>query len=300
MERIKVSIIMPVYNAERYLIEAIESLLGQTFRDFELLVVNDVSEDGTEAIVRRYAAKDTRIRLLQNSKGKGVAGGINTGLENARGEYIARADGDDINRPNRLEKQVEYLDRNPDIYLVGGGYAPFNENGHRIDAFHPVSPYEIAWHFVTNTFFCHPSVMFRRTVYEACGPYPAVDAEDFAYFSLVVKRFPCTNLQMILLDYRESLTNRSHEAKERIVASVRTQARSNYVLRLGKDDGFDLFFRYQNGGILRYSDFLAVEAINYRLLKSIFSDYGKSIFSSEFFLLSFRILLQDTYRILFR
>lgn len=273
---------MPAYNAEKFVSASIESVLAQTFGDFELLVVDDASTDGTAAIVESYVARDSRVRLLRHEQNKGVAGALNTGLAAARGKYIARADADDLNRPYRFDHQVAFLESHPRIFLVGGGYAPFNEEGHRLDAFHPTDSLEIAWRFVTNTYFCHPTVVFRREVYEALGGYPAVEAEDFAYFSRVVRRFPCANLPEILIDYRETLGNRSNSAKERIAKSVETQSRDNYSHYVGNAAGFTLFFSYQNGHALRLKDWFRVERDNGVILRRIAEAYGVSRWSFAF------------------
>ena len=183
----KISVIMPVYNGEKYLKESIKSILNQSFNDFELLIINDKSIDRTEEIIKECAGKDDRIRLIQNQNQKGLPGALNTGLAAARGYYIARMDQDDISQPYRLKMEYEFLETHPQICIVGGGYAPFNENGHRINIFHPASSIEIAWRFISNTYFCHPSVMFRREIIEDIGGYPDVGAEDFAFFSKIVR-----------------------------------------------------------------------------------------------------------------
>jgi len=295
-----VSIIMPAYNAEKYITQSIDSVLNQTYENFELLVVNDASTDGTAEIIRDLAAKDGRVKLLQNTHGKGVAGGINTGLKNAKGKYIARADADDINRPYRLEKQVAFLEAHSEIFLVGGGYAPFNERGHMFDALHPTSSLEIAWRFLTNTFFCHPSVMFRREVYETLGTYPNVEAEDFAYFSGVVQKYRCANLPEILIDYRNSLGNRSNSAAERIACSVRLQAEKNYRHYVGDTKDFDIFFNYQNGRKLSLKNWWKVMTINGKILDKIMADYGMRKPSRECIRLRLLILAESFQRILRR
>jgi len=277
----KISVIMPAYNAEKFIAQSIESVLNQTFADFELLIINDASTDDTEKIVQVYVLKDERVRLLQNTKGKGVAGGINTGLENAQGAYIARADADDLNRPYRFEKQVQYLETHIDIALLGGGYAPFNEKGRRIDVFHPTSSLEIAWRFVSNTFFCHPTVMFRREVFESLSGYPNVEAEDFAYFSEVVKKFKCANLPIILIDYRESLTNRSFSAAERIEQSVKTKCAENFQYYVGNTKDAEVFYNYQNRNVLKLKDVLKIMSLNFRIVGKIRKNYGMAFFEGE-------------------
>jgi glycosyltransferase involved in cell wall biosynthesis len=112
-----VTVLMPVYNTEMYLKEAIDSILNQTFRDFEFIVINDGSTDSTSDIIESYS--DPRIIYLQNEKNLGVATSLNKGLSIAKGTYIARMDGDDVSRCDRLEKQVAFMDANPEIGVCG-------------------------------------------------------------------------------------------------------------------------------------------------------------------------------------
>lgn len=300
MNKPKISVIMPAYNAGKFIVESIESVLNQTYKNFELLIIIDVSNDDTERIVKEYAAKDKRVKLLRNVKEKSVAGAINTGLENACGEYIARADADDINRPYRFEKQLQYLKSHPDIAFLGGGYAPFNENGHRLDIFHPTSSVEITWKFISNSYFCHPTVIFRKEVFETLGGYPNVEAEDFAYFSEVVKKFKCANLPAILIDYRESLSNRSNSVADKIADSVKRQAIKNYAYYAGNKENFELFFEYQNRNRLFSKDLFTIEKNNFKILKKIASDYNQKMLSAEFIGVFIKIIVKDIYKILFK
>lgn len=112
-----VSVIMPAYNSEKYIAEAIDSILGQTFRDFELIIIDDCCKDRTAEIVKGY--QDDRIIFIQNEVNKGFLYGLNYGIEIARGAYIARLDDDDTSYPDRLQKQVDYLNEHEDVVLVG-------------------------------------------------------------------------------------------------------------------------------------------------------------------------------------
>src|SRR5258705_775698 len=112
----QVSVLLPVWNGERHLAAAIESVLGQSFTDFELLIVDDGSTDGSAALIRRYG--DERIRLFENEKNLGVTRSLNLGLAQARGRYVARMDADDLSAPERLARQVAFLDSHPEVALV--------------------------------------------------------------------------------------------------------------------------------------------------------------------------------------
>ncbi len=124
----RVSVIMPVYNGEKYLADAVESILTQTFTDFEFFIIDDGSTDGTAEIVKHYANRDKRIRFLQHERNQGQTAAQNRGIKEASGKYIARMDADDVSLPQRLERQVNFLDANPDIGVVGVGHLIVDQN----------------------------------------------------------------------------------------------------------------------------------------------------------------------------
>jgi len=117
MDRPKISVIMSVYNGEKYLREAIESILNQTFRDFEFIIINDGSTDKTSEILSSY--NDPRIVIINNKRNIGLTKSLNKGLKMVKGEYIARQDADDVSLPERLERMVNFLDMNRDVGLLG-------------------------------------------------------------------------------------------------------------------------------------------------------------------------------------
>ena len=116
MRNPKITVLMPVYNGEKYLREAIGSILNQTFNDFEFLIINDSSTDSTREIILSY--DDTRIRLEDNEKNIGLTHSLNKGLRLAKGKYVARMDADDISLPDRLEKQLAVIENNTDVSIV--------------------------------------------------------------------------------------------------------------------------------------------------------------------------------------
>ena len=122
----KVTVLMPVYNGEKYLNQAIDSILTQTFSDFEFLIIEDGSTDQSAEIIKSYS--DSRIKLVCNDKNLKLAATLDKGLELSRGEYVARMDCDDISLRERLERQVEYLNSNNDICLVGSGFKLISDN----------------------------------------------------------------------------------------------------------------------------------------------------------------------------
>lgn len=237
---------MPVYNGAKYLRASIASIYRQDFNDFELIAIDDGSKDESWELLKKQNNKHKNLIIIKNTKTKGISGALNTGLEIAKGEYIARADSDDLYRESRLKKQVEFLDVHPKIMLVGGGYAPFNENGHRIDIIHPESSIEIAWKFIDNNYFCHPSVMFRKEIIQEIGIYPVIQAEDYAYFSKVVQNYRTWNLQEILVDYREHQTNTSIIQAQEFIKTVNKYSKNNFssLLNNNSDKDYEILIRF--------------------------------------------------------
>ncbi len=154
----KVSVIMPVYNTSKYLNEALNSILNQTFTDFEFIIIDDASTDGSKEIIKSFT--DERIILIENELNKGYVFGLNYALSIARGELIARMDSDDISNMNRLEIQFNYLKENQKIMLCGTYYELMN-NKEIIK--HPVEHDDIIKGLFWGSVFCHSSVMFRKS-----------------------------------------------------------------------------------------------------------------------------------------
>lgn len=161
----KVTIIMPVYNCEKYLHEAIESILNQTFKDFELLIINDGSKDRTNKILQSY--QDLRIVVINNERNLGIVKSLNKGLKLAKGEYIARQDADDISLPERLLKQVRYLDERINIGLLGCGVIVIDEYGNETKRWEIKKDNK---EIIINN-IAHGSVMMRADCIKQVGGY---------------------------------------------------------------------------------------------------------------------------------
>jgi glycosyltransferase involved in cell wall biosynthesis len=177
-----VSIVMPVYNAEPYVGEAIRSMLGQRHADFECIVIDDGSTDGTDAVIRGF--RDPRIRYLRNDGNRGLVYTLNRGVQEARGRYIARMDGDDISLPERLERQVAYLDGHPEVDLVATVVklvdAAGNPMGYWKEDREHVTGQSILDFLPVNNCIAHPSVMVRAEVLKAFGYLDSQrQAEDY-------------------------------------------------------------------------------------------------------------------------
>lgn len=194
----KVSVILPVYNCDQYIFETIQSVLNQTFTDFELLIVDDCSTDKTVAIIKEF--DDNRIQLTLKEKNTGYTDSLNYAISIAKGQYIARMDGDDICVSTRFEKQVAFLDANPNIILCGSAIQIIGTN---TVLRHPSNHEAIKVKLCFGTAFCHPSVMGRVEVFQA-NPYDKKyePAEDYDLWTRLVFQGQLANLEEVLLLYR--------------------------------------------------------------------------------------------------
>lgn len=270
-----VSVVMPVYNGEQYIAAAINSLLQGTLQDFELLIIDDGSTDNSRSIATTASRCDKRVHVLDNVYGKGISGALNTGLHKARAPFIARADADDINVRSRLQRQYNFLQDNEAVHLVGGGYAPFNETGIRRRIFHPRQSLEIAWRFIGDSFFCHPSVMFRRSIIDEFGGYPdGYAAEDYAFFSRIVRKYKCYNLARILVYYREHSLNLSKVRCDEISHDRDSISSENFTFFAETHLGKDIFLRYLRTMDVPEADLSLVNSLNKTIVKKIRDIYG--------------------------
>ncbi len=195
---------MPAYNAERYLRPAIESILAQSFPDFEFIIIDDGSSDHTSAIVESYS--DARIRLFKQAN-RGLAATLNRAVQLSRGHLLARQDADDVAHPERFAKQKGFLDSHPEIAMVGSAAEIWVEDKpsgryHR----HPCDPADLALAMLFDNYFVHSSVMIRKAAMDEVGPYTSArdrQPEDFELWSRLARRWALANLPDNLEIYRE-------------------------------------------------------------------------------------------------
>ena len=166
-----ISVVMPVYNAEKYLDEAITSLLIQSYENFEILAINDGSTDSSVEILKKYASIDTRVKII-SQKNKGIVAVLNRGIDEAKGEYIARMDADDVSFPNRFKDQIETFQNNPDADLVYGDFEVIDEQSRFMyrELTPPLNEDIQEALFVRNP-IAHGSVMFKKDIIERVGYY---------------------------------------------------------------------------------------------------------------------------------
>lgn len=199
----KVTVLMPVYNGEKYLRESMESILSQTFEDFELLVIDDGSTDSSREIVSSYG--DARIKLVENGDNLGVVESLNRGVQLARGKYIARMDCDDISFPERLDYQVKEFERNKGLGVCGSWTLEFQEDGRSYLKVYETENDKVKSEIIFNSPIAHSSAMFRRSLVEKLGVLyrsSLKDAEDYDLWVRASKVTGMSNIPRALLRYR--------------------------------------------------------------------------------------------------
>lgn len=190
---------MPVYNSEKYLKEAIKSILNQTFKEFEFIIIDDGSTDKSLEIINEY--KDPRIVLIKHKTNKGIIYSLNEGLKKTNGKYIARMDADDVAVKTRLAKQIEFLEKNKDISILGSWIKNFGDKNYTWRTI--ANPKLLRSRMLFESSLAHPSVIFRKKdltnfQYEKEYPY----AEDFVLWVKAAEKLQLSNYPEVLLKYR--------------------------------------------------------------------------------------------------
>lgn len=201
----RVTVLMPAFNASRFIPSAIESVLNQTYDDWELVIIDDASRDDTRTVVRSF--HDARIRLVEQDVNSGVASSLNLGLKVARGELVARLDADDIAYPERLSLQVAYLASHPECGVLGTSFDRIDEEGRQFErCIVPCNPTVVRWRLLTWNVLAHSSVMFRRNLALKVGGYDetAHNAEDHALWARLGLISEIAQLPDVLVAYRDN------------------------------------------------------------------------------------------------
>jgi glycosyltransferase involved in cell wall biosynthesis len=199
-----ISVILPLYNAEKYIEESVRSILNQSFANFEFIIIDDGSTDNSAERIKRFS--DSRIIFISQPN-QGMAATLNNGIAMAKGEYLARQDADDISYPKRFEKQVKYLDQHPECALLGTWAriipdVKFEERAHR----HPSDNLLIKQFLLFDNPFVHSSVMIRKSYLQKTGFYDISKSsliQDYDLWSRIARHYQVANIPEILVDYRE-------------------------------------------------------------------------------------------------
>ncbi len=231
-----VSVVMVVCNVDRFLAESIESVLDQTFGEFEFIIVDFGSTDNSKAIASHYAAKDSRIRLHEMPNCS-LVNARNAACSLAQGQYIAIMDADDVSLPHRLIREIAFMEKHPQVGLVGGATEWIDAAGRslRIDHF-PTQDHEIRSELADRCPFCQPTVLIRREAFLSAGGYRAafIVSHDYDLFLRIAERFQCANLKEVVLKYRihpyqVSLRKRTQQSLCKLAAQASASARRNGI-----------------------------------------------------------------------
>lgn len=243
MNSIPISVVMSVHNDEQFLEKAIRSILEQNFTNYQYIIIDDHSTDRSPEILQKYAALDSRIRLITNEINLGLTRSLNIGLAESDTPYIARIDSDDIACSDRLEVQYSYLESNPDITLLGSGCTMINEQGEKLYRFKPITDEEkLKREFKKKNCIYHSSVMFRNDK-ETRYRDKFIYSQDYdLYLSMLSRGKRIINIPDALIYYRihSNAISITKKAKQKLFTE---KAREFYVQRLTREEddyfGFD-------------------------------------------------------------
>jgi glycosyltransferase involved in cell wall biosynthesis len=299
----RISVLLPVYNVEAFVAEALVSIQSQTFADIEIVVVDDGSTDNTLQIVEQIASSDPRIRIVRTPRNLGLCAALNFGLPFCRSPFIARMDGDDIALPTRLQKQFEFLEQNPDIALVGCATIAIDEAGVRIPKLSasrkPENQDEVARTMLLAS-PCSHIWLARREVYDVLGGYrPFECAEDYDFIlRAITAGFRVSNLPealMLIRKHSQNLSSRLEQQKSHYYVAHLCRERMK-----GHPDTFseDQYKRILSWGPIEHSAYLlAVTFVRmglqtrYRILRGLLFMLSAFVspWQARYFLTRFRL-----------
>ena len=282
----KLTVIMPVYNGEKYLKEAVDSVLNQTFTDFDLLILNDNSSDATASILEEYAKKDDRVVVITKTSNEGPANLRNEGIEKANTPLIALLDADDIALPKRFEKQIQLLEANEDLALCGTWFTIFGDKKEKIIK-HAVEHDDLKVHFLHSCGLGNSTVMFKKSaIKDLRFEHEYVPAEDYGLWSEFIANSKFYNIPESLVRYRWHPGNISQTKEENLrIAEVAIKKRQ--LTRLGIDQNSENAIYYVNAVCLKrkqsFEDIKQTISASYELLeknKSI-QFYNQKVFQKH-------------------
>lgn len=262
----KITVLMSVYNGEKYLNKCIESILNQSFSDFEFLIIEDGSTDNTIEILNSY--KDKRIRIIKNEVNIGLVQSLNKGLLAANSELICRMDADDWSESTRLDKQVKCLERDPKLVLIGSYMNHVDSEGKFISLLKvPLNNLEIKFRMMFETAIFHPTVMFRKKPVIECGMYSSSyrHAEDADLWRRLRAYGTFMNLPISLCSRRwhsESICNKHQNIQLELGTKLRLEMMQELCPNINKNHVSDFFYSLVvNSKIKNIDDLVAYNEI---------------------------------------
>jgi glycosyltransferase involved in cell wall biosynthesis len=261
----KISVVMTVYNEQEYLRASITSILNQSFKEFEFIIINDGSTDETEKIIESFS--DPRIRFFKSEK-KGIVKQLNYGITLSETPIIARMDADDVAELDRFEEQINYLNHHPEVHVVGSNVVYINEKGKIVsDKDYPRNHEDIEFMMPIESAVCHPAVMIRKEIFENFGFYTESynHAEDYELFlNLLAAGCKFYNIQKVLLKYRAPVL-RKNDKQNISLNQISYTLGVNYLNKvrqknLTENENYNYYYRmamieYYKGSIKRSRGF---------------------------------------------
>ncbi|OLE54026.1 MAG: hypothetical protein AUG51_10405 [Acidobacteria bacterium 13_1_20CM_3_53_8] len=285
-----VSVVMPVHNGEKYVLEAIQSILRQTCKNFEFIIVNDGSDDSTAEILERCKREDGRISIYHQKK-LGFTTALNSACKLAKGKYIARMDADDISLPQRFSRQVKFLEAHPAHSLCGTWIKAFSATKNHVISY-PTDSEDIKCLLLFECAFAHPSVMMRRKLFEVHGlsyNHSFREASDYSLWVEASKVGALMNIPEVLLFYRvhdSQVSEYDRERQQNLAQQVRIRQLKELGVSAEKDE-LDLHAEISTGRFVSNKDF--VDRSERWLLKLQRANEQKKIYEESIF----RSLLSD-------
>lgn len=287
-----VTIFMAVYNVENFIKDSIESILNQTYKNFEFLIVNDSSTDTTAEILKLYACKDKRIRLIHNEYNMGIPYTRNIGLKEAKGKYIAIMDSDDIALPHRIKKQVLFMENNPEINVLGTDYEVFGRKLKRKVRNKCITPDELKIKFLFNCAIHNPTAILRKETLDNYNLNYNLNyfvAQDYDFFAQLSKIGKMAILPEVLYKYRvghsnitkKSLNNSKIIKRKQILSSIHVDLLEFYNFNLSAEEleTYNVLF-FDNPSLEFIDDLFLAKVVD--LLDSIVKqNYQKNIFKTQ-------------------
>lgn len=240
-----ITVLMPAYNMEHYIAQAIESILNQTFKNFEFIIIDDASLDKTPSIIKFYMKKDKRIRLITNRKNSKIAWTLNKGIKEAKGEIIARMDPDDISSSDRLLTQFNFLKKHPKVAILGSNIIIINAAGKVISKReYPTTSAKMKDLMFRYSPFAHPVIMFRKNIFEEFGCYDVnmTQAEDLDLWFKIGSKYEFATIPKTLLQYRILPSSGFHNNLKSVEISS-FKIKLNAIFKYGyKVSAYDIFY----------------------------------------------------------
>jgi len=291
----KISVVMSVFNGDQFLAQSIEAILNQTFQDFEFIIIDDASTDNCWEILNSFSTKDHRIKLSRNGKNIGIEGfikNLNYGCSIAKGKYIARIDQDDVAREDRLQLQFDFLECNPDIFIVGSALQKIDEKGKHLGMMSaPLDDKAIREIMPKKISLYHPAIMFKKSFDGNFYREKIRYCEDYDfYLRIMTDNLKMANLPDCLLEYRILEKSMSRQQDKVIKNLFINKAKEFYYERLETgNDTYDLFDPEEYLNIYtKPTKSLAKKAITvsvkyydfsgFKKMMNLYADFGKDIF----------------------